>query len=171
MTEVVNQKSGFFRRKKSVDITPVNIGRKVLRDEGVLDRIPVAGTAVKIFIGSVPHSIMEGIVMDVSESLIGLLPVVGDVLTGGIRTARYATSTKVPLALKPELAAISLVDTAIGSIPLVGDVIDMAMFTNTYSYIRISRHKHEKISFIYRKRNKQQTKEITVLQQDKLKET
>lgn len=68
------------------------------------------------------------------DSLIGLLPVGGDVLTGVIQVGIVLVAMvhyKVPRAIAARMAANVLLDTAVGAIPFVGDAFDVAFKANT----------------------------------------
>ena len=68
------------------------------------------------------------------DALIGLIPVVGDPLTGLIQIGIVLVALhhyKVPKAVATRMAANVLVDTLVGSVPIVGDVFDATFKANT----------------------------------------
>ena len=68
------------------------------------------------------------------DSILGLIPVGGDVLTGVIQIGIVLVSMihyKVPRAVAARMAANVLLDTAVGAIPFVGDAFDIAFKANT----------------------------------------
>jgi len=68
------------------------------------------------------------------DSLLGLLPVGGDVLTGIVQVGLVLVALKryqVPKEVATRMAANVLLDMAVGAIPLVGDVFDVAFKANT----------------------------------------
>jgi len=76
------------------------------------------------------------------DSVLGLVPVAGDVATGIAGT--YSLFTAIRLKLHPvAIAHIGwnlLFDTAIGAIPLVGDVFDFFFKSNTKNFKVIEKH-------------------------------
>ena len=76
------------------------------------------------------------------DSLLGLVPVAGDVATGIAGT--YALATAIRLKLHP-LAAVQigwnlLFDTVIGAIPILGDIFDFFFKSNTKNFKVIEKH-------------------------------
>jgi hypothetical protein len=76
------------------------------------------------------------------DSLLGLIPVAGDVATGIAGT--YALATAIRLKLHP-LAAVQigwnlLFDTVIGAIPILGDIFDFFFKSNTKNFKIIEKH-------------------------------
>jgi len=68
------------------------------------------------------------------DSLIGLLPVGGDVVTGIIQIGIVLVAMahyKVPRVVAARMAANVLLDVGVGAIPLVGDVFDVFFKANT----------------------------------------
>jgi len=68
------------------------------------------------------------------DSILGLLPVGGDVLTGIVQVGIVLLALfryRVPRPVAARMATNVLVDTLIGAIPLVGDVFDIAFKANT----------------------------------------
>lgn len=129
------------------DNSGLSEGQRKLKESG-LGGVPVLGTVVRAVTGDVPNSVLDGLGMDITEALIGIVPVVGDLVIGGIRTVRYTMHDEIPDEIKAELVAISAVDTGIGIVPIVGDIADLALVTNTYSFIRMQNHKGEKVNFL-----------------------
>lgn len=76
------------------------------------------------------------------DSVLGLVPVAGDVATGIAGT--YSLFTAIRLKLHPlAIAHIGwnlLFDTVIGAIPLVGDVFDFFFKSNTKNFKVIEKH-------------------------------
>jgi hypothetical protein len=76
------------------------------------------------------------------DSLLGLIPVAGDVATGIAGT--YALATAIRLKLHP-IAAVQigwnlLFDTVIGAIPILGDIFDVFFKSNTKNFKVIEKH-------------------------------
>jgi hypothetical protein len=76
------------------------------------------------------------------DSILGLIPVVGDVVTAGmgawlIWEARNLGMSKLQLA---RMAGNLGVDTALGAIPFVGDLFDFAFRSNSRNLQIIKRH-------------------------------
>jgi hypothetical protein len=76
------------------------------------------------------------------DSLLGLIPVAGDVATGIAGT--YALATAIRLKLHP-IAAVQigwnlLFDTVIGAIPILGDIFDVFFKSNTKNFTVIEKH-------------------------------
>jgi hypothetical protein len=68
------------------------------------------------------------------DSILGLLPVGGDALTGIVQVALVLVALvryRVPRSIAARMAANVLIDTAIGAIPFLGDVFDIAFKANT----------------------------------------
>ena len=76
------------------------------------------------------------------DSILGLVPVAGDVATGIAGT--YSLFTAIRLKLHPvAIAHIGwnlLFDTAIGAIPVLGDVFDFCFKSNTKNFKVIEKH-------------------------------
>lgn len=76
------------------------------------------------------------------DSLLGLIPGVGDVLTLG--PAGYivveAHRMGAPTALKTRMLGNIAIDAAIGAIPLVGDLFDIGWKANTRNVALLHRH-------------------------------
>ena len=76
------------------------------------------------------------------DSLLGLVPIAGDVATGIAGT--YALGTAIRLKLHP-IAAVQigwnlLFDTVIGAIPILGDIFDFFFKSNTKNFKVIEKH-------------------------------
>ena len=110
-----------------------------------LENVWGIGTVVGAVTGKVPNSILDALGMDIVETLIGLVPGVGDIIVGGARTARYSFNKEIPNSIRGELIAVSLADTGVGIVPAIGDVIDLFLMTNVYSYMRIKQVRKEEI--------------------------
>lgn len=66
------------------------------------------------------------------DGLIGLIPGVGDALTGTVSGYIIYQAHKLgaPLSLKTRMTANALIDFTVGSIPLIGDIFDFAFKAN-----------------------------------------
>ena len=67
------------------------------------------------------------------DSLLGLLPIGGDVLTGLVQTALVLVALvhyKVPRTVAARMMTNVLIDVAVGSIPILGDLFDVAFKAN-----------------------------------------
>ncbi|KCZ92080.1 hypothetical protein HJO_08599 [Hyphomonas johnsonii MHS-2] len=82
------------------------------------------------------------------DSLLGLVPVAGDVTTGV--AGLYALSTAIRLKLHPlaagQIAWNILFDTAVGAIPVAGDIFDFFFKSNTKNFKVIQRHLTRKVA-------------------------
>lgn len=80
------------------------------------------------------------------DSLLGLIPVVGDVSTGaaGLYALGHAYRLKLPLRAKLHIVWNLVFDTLIGAIPLVGDVFDFFFKSNTKNFKIVEKHLHRK---------------------------
>src|SRR4051812_2820917 len=68
------------------------------------------------------------------DSIIGLLPIGGDVLTGIVQVGIVVLALvryRVPRPVAARMAANVLIDVLIGAVPLLGDVFDIAFKANT----------------------------------------
>ena len=76
------------------------------------------------------------------DSLIGLIPGVGDVITGGLGVyiIHRARQEGAPGLLVLRMIWNLLVDTIIGSIPLVGDIFDFAFRSNMKNARLLQKH-------------------------------
>jgi hypothetical protein len=76
------------------------------------------------------------------DSLLGLVPVAGDVATGIAGT--YSLFTAIRLKLHPVAVAHIgwnlLFDTVIGAIPVLGDIFDFFFKSNTKNFMVIEKH-------------------------------
>ena len=76
------------------------------------------------------------------DALIGFVPVVGDVLSGGIglfvvwRASRFG----LPRIVVARMLVNSVIDIAIGAIPLLGDAFDLWFKANTRNLAIVRRH-------------------------------
>jgi len=104
------------------------VGQKV-------DEVPGLRSVVGALTGRFPTSAPDAAAMDAMDAIVGLVPVVGDVI-GIVRTVRWARSDKVPKQVRNELAYISAADMLIGIVPGIGDAIDAAFVSNLYAYYR-----------------------------------
>jgi Domain of unknown function (DUF4112) len=106
---------------------PASVRRRLEAVEGVLERIFV----------------IPGINRPVGlDSLLGLVPVVGDVITASMGAwlvweGRNLGMSKFQLA---RMAGNVGIDTALGAIPLVGDLFDFAFRSNTRNLRMIKRY-------------------------------
>ena len=82
------------------------------------------------------------------DALLGLLPVVGDAVSGAV--ASYiiweARRLSAPRGLVARMAINTTIDTVLGSIPIVGDVFDVAYKSNLKNVSLLKHHaeKHGK---------------------------
>jgi hypothetical protein len=116
---------------------PAAVRRRLEAVEGVLERmftVPVINRPIGL------------------DSLVGLVPVVGDVVTAAMGAwlvweARNLGMSRFQLM---RLAGNVGVDTALGAIPLVGDLFDFAFRSNTRNLRIIKRHldKHHPATMI-----------------------
>ena len=82
------------------------------------------------------------------DSILGLLPVGGDVVTGCVQTGLVLVALshyKVPKHVAFRMMANVLIDTAIGAIPLLGDLFDVAFKANTKNLALLQPYRSEKI--------------------------
>ncbi len=79
------------------------------------------------------------------ESIIGLLPVGGDVI--GMLFSIYilfqAFQFRLPMSILLRMAFNIILDTAVGSIPILGDIFDMTWKANTKNVNMLEQHLHE----------------------------
>lgn len=80
------------------------------------------------------------------DSLLGLIPVVGDVSTGaaGLYALGHAYRLKLPFRAKLHIVWNLLFDTAIGAIPVIGDIFDFFFKSNTKNLKVVEKHLHRK---------------------------
>jgi len=76
------------------------------------------------------------------DALIGFVPVVGDLLSGGIGlfVVWRASRLGLPRVVVARMLANSAVDIAIGAIPVIGDAFDLWFKANTRNLAIIRRH-------------------------------
>jgi hypothetical protein len=76
------------------------------------------------------------------DALIGFVPVVGDLLSGGIGlfVVWRASRLGLPRIVVARMLANSAIDIAIGAIPVVGDAFDLWFKANTRNLAIIRRH-------------------------------
>lgn len=79
------------------------------------------------------------------DSLIGLIPGIGDLATGAISAyiVYLARTQGVPKHVLARMAWNIAVDTGIGAIPLLGDVMDFAWKANLKNVKLLERHLHK----------------------------
>ena len=81
------------------------------------------------------------------DALIGFIPVVGDVVSGGIglfvvwRASRFG----LPRVVVARMLVNSVIDIAIGAIPLIGDAFDLWFKANTRNLAILRRHLIDKV--------------------------
>jgi hypothetical protein len=76
------------------------------------------------------------------DSIIGLLPVAGDMITAGLSLiiVQRAYSLGVSNQVLLKMVINILIDTAIGSIPVIGDIIDVGVKANKRNVEMIRGH-------------------------------
>lgn len=76
------------------------------------------------------------------DGIIGLVPFVGDVITGGISAYIIWQGVKLglPRSLVLRMIFNVLIDTGIGSVPLVGDAFDVAFKANIRNVSLMEKH-------------------------------
>lgn len=76
------------------------------------------------------------------DGVLGLIPVVGDTITGGLGLYALATAHRLKLPLGARLKMIWNigVDMIIGAIPLIGDIFDFAFHAHAKNYAIIAKH-------------------------------
>jgi hypothetical protein len=76
------------------------------------------------------------------DALIGFVPVVGDLLSGGIGlfVVWRASRLGLPRIVVARMLANSAIDIAIGAIPVIGDAFDLWFKANTRNLAIIRRH-------------------------------
>jgi hypothetical protein len=106
---------------------PASVRRRIEAMEGLLERLFV----------------VPGINRPVGlDSLVGLIPVVGDIVTAGMGAwlvweARNLGMSKFQIA---RMAGNVGIDTLVGAIPFVGDVVDFAFRSNSRNLRIVRRH-------------------------------
>jgi hypothetical protein len=80
------------------------------------------------------------------DSIIGLVPGAGDMITLGISayTLLLAAQLGAPKSLLIKMAANVAIDTGLGSIPIMGDIFDMFFKSNTRNLKMLLEHLGEK---------------------------
>jgi hypothetical protein len=80
------------------------------------------------------------------DSVIGLVPVAGDVISGLISSYLIWEARRIgaPRWLIARMSANTLLDTTIGAIPLLGDVFDVAFRANMRNMALLRRHIEKK---------------------------
>lgn len=76
------------------------------------------------------------------DSLLGLLPVAGDVVTGaaGLYALGMATRLKLPITAHIQIVWNLVVDVAIGAIPLAGDLFDFFFRSHRKNFRVVEKH-------------------------------
>lgn len=77
-----------------------------------------------------------------ADSVIGLFPVVGDIICGLFSTYIIVQARRLgaPKWLLVRMAANTFVDTALGAVPLAGDVFDVMFRANLKNLALLRRH-------------------------------
>jgi len=96
--------------------------------------------------GKFPSSYAEAIGQDICDAVVGIVPVIGDIVPTATKLMRWNEGNGIPEELVPTVRAIVLGDTAVGVVPVVGDAIDIISFSNTYAYRTVEKYmkKHGK---------------------------
>ncbi len=76
------------------------------------------------------------------DALLGLVPVIGDAISGAISSYLIWEAKKlgVPKLVLGRMVANTAIDTALGSIPFVGDMFDVAYRSNSKNVALLRRH-------------------------------
>ena len=76
------------------------------------------------------------------DSLLGLVPIAGDVTTGaaGLHALVTAWRLKLPASASVRIVWNLLFDTVLGSVPLLGDVFDIFFQSNRKNYRVVEKH-------------------------------
>ena len=76
------------------------------------------------------------------DGLIGLIPGVGDAVTGGLGLFALATAhrLKLPFTARAKMVWNIGVDMVLGAVPLVGDLFDFAFHAHAKNYRIIAKH-------------------------------
>lgn len=76
------------------------------------------------------------------DSVLGLVPVVGDAATGAIGLHALVTAWRLKLPASASIGIVwnLVVDTALGSLPVAGDVFDIFYRSNRKNYRIVERH-------------------------------
>lgn len=77
-----------------------------------------------------------------ADALIGVFPVLGDIITGLFSTYIIVQARRLgaPKWLLLRMAANTLVDTAVGAVPVAGDVFDVMFRSNLKNLALLRRH-------------------------------
>lgn len=80
------------------------------------------------------------------DALIGLVPVVGDAISGAISSYLIWEARKlgVPKWLLGRMMTNAAIDTALGSVPIVGDMFDVAFRANSKNVALLRKHLQKK---------------------------
>lgn len=80
------------------------------------------------------------------DSILGLVPVVGDITTGaaGLYALGHAYRLKLPKRAKALIIWNILFDTTIGAIPGIGDIFDFFFKSNTRNFKVVQKHLRRK---------------------------
>jgi hypothetical protein len=79
------------------------------------------------------------------DAVLGLLPIVGDVLTGLVQAGLVLVALrhyKVPRIVAARMAANVLIDVAVGAIPVLGDLFDIGFKANTRNIQLLEAYRH-----------------------------
>lgn len=81
------------------------------------------------------------------DGALGLIPGVGDVITGGmgLYAISIARDFKLPWHVHARILKNLAVDTVVGAIPVVGDLFDFAFHAHRKNYVLLRRHINRKI--------------------------
>lgn len=92
------------------------------------------------------------------DSVLGLIPVAGDITTGaaGLYALGHAFRLDLPKRAKAHIVWNILFDTALGSIPVVGDIFDFFFKSNTKNFKVVEKHLRKKAERQARERQKAQ---------------
>lgn len=77
-----------------------------------------------------------------ADAIVGLVPVVGDLLSAGVGLFVVWRGSRVglPRVVVARMLANSLIDLAVGAIPIVGDAFDLWFKANTRNLALMRRH-------------------------------
>lgn len=80
------------------------------------------------------------------DALIGLVPVIGDAISGAISSYLIWEARKlgVPKWLLGRMMTNAAIDTALGSVPIVGDMFDVAFRANSKNVALLRKHLQKK---------------------------
>lgn len=76
------------------------------------------------------------------DALLGLLPVIGDAISGAISSYLIweAKRLGVPKLVLGRMVANTAIDTALGAVPVIGDLFDVAYRSNSKNVALLRRH-------------------------------